>query len=200
MDSKLKARDLITIGIFSVLFSALYFATVPLGMIPIFYPLVVPIALIPCGIVWAYLRVKVPKRFCILIQTSVFGLLIILMGSGWFAAAGIIVGGFFAEIISGIKSYKSARFNLLGYLAFGIFFHWGTYGIMLFARGYFYEFAIRSGMREDFMDSVLSFMSWPTMLLTSVLALAGAFIGIMLGKRILKKYFLKAGMVQEESK
>ena len=41
----------------------------------------------------------------------------------------------------------------------------------------------------------MNFMSWPVMLLTGMLAAAGAVAGMLLGRVMLKKHFAKAGAV-----
>jgi hypothetical protein len=64
--------------------------------------------MMPVGILWAYLRVKVPKRFGILTQAVLLSIIVFFLGSGWFASAGLLVGGLLAELLSGIGKYLSA--------------------------------------------------------------------------------------------
>jgi hypothetical protein len=49
-------------------------------------------------------------------------------------------------------------------------------------------------MTAEWTQTLLDFMSWQVMLLTGVLSIAGAVIGMLLGKAMLKKHFVKAGI------
>jgi len=61
--NKLKAKDLITTAIFTVVTIIVFFAgSMTFGMVPLLYPFLVAAVSIPGGIIWAYMRVKVPKR------------------------------------------------------------------------------------------------------------------------------------------
>jgi energy-coupling factor transport system substrate-specific component len=194
--NKLRAKDLITTAIFTVVFLVVVFAcSMTIGMIPLGYPFLVAVAMIPGGIVWAYLRVKVPKRFCVLIQGVVVGLLFMLLGSGWFIAVGSAVGGVVAELISAAGNYKSNKINIISYAAYGISLNMGAFAIVLLARDYYYNFAIQGGMDTAWMDTFTRFMNWPILALTSALCVVGAVIGMALGKAMLKKHFVKAGIV-----
>jgi len=70
--NKLRAKDLITTAIFTVVTAIIFFVgSMVFGMIPVTYPFLVGIIAIPGGIIWEYMRVKVPKRFSIMIQSIV---------------------------------------------------------------------------------------------------------------------------------
>jgi energy-coupling factor transport system substrate-specific component len=151
--------------------------------------------MIPCGVVWAYLRVKVPKRFAILIQSVIFALIAFLMGSGWFVSAGIFVGGVLAELLAGAGGYRSFGWNVAGYAVFAICLNLGIFAIILLARDYYYDFCVESGMAAEYMNALLDFVNVPLLALTSALSAAGAAIGMLLGRVFLKKHFVKAGVV-----
>jgi energy-coupling factor transport system substrate-specific component len=193
---KLRAKDLITTAVFTVVFSLIYFAiAMTIGMIPLAYPFLVGIAAVPGGIVWAYMRVKVPRRFSVLIQCVVMTLLFFLAGVGWFGAVGAIVGGVAAELITGAGKYRSFALSTAGYAAFCFLVHCGMFLIVIVARDYYYEYCVTNGMTAGWMDKFLGFMSLPVVLGTGVLAIVGAAAGMLLGRALLKKHFVKAGMV-----
>jgi energy-coupling factor transport system substrate-specific component len=194
--NKLKAKDLITIAIFSVVFIAVYMlCALPTGLIVQLYPFCAGIAMVPCGIVWAYLRAKAPKPLAILIQGVIFAILVFIMGSGWFVSVGVLVGAIFAEAFARIGKYKSFRWNTAGYGAFAVCFNLGMFAIILFARDYYYDFCIESGMTVEYMEELLSFINGPLLALSSALSAVGAVIGMLLGRVFLKKHFVKAGIV-----
>jgi energy-coupling factor transport system substrate-specific component len=139
-NSRLNAKDLITLGIFTVVFTLIVMVVaMTLGMIPVVFPFIVPIGMVPCGIVWAYLRAKVPKRFCILIQCTVLALFLLITGMGWYGVLGVFTGGIAAELIAGLGKYKSFKLTILSYAAFGLCFELGGFLVILLAGDYYYK-------------------------------------------------------------
>ena len=194
--NKLRAKDLITTAIFTVVTIVIFFAgSMTFGMVPVLYPFLVAFVSIPGGIVWTYLRVKVPKRFSILIQNVVTTMVFWLTGIGPFLALGFLCGGILAEIISGAGKYKNFILNTIGYAVQALCIHIGAFLVAIVARDYYYDFFISGGMTAEWTNIFLDFMSWPVMLGSGVLAMMGAIFGMLLGKVLLKKHFVKAGMV-----
>ncbi|MDR1422896.1 MAG: MptD family putative ECF transporter S component [Coriobacteriales bacterium] len=194
--NKLRAKDLITTGIFTVVFTLIVMVvSLTLGMIPVVYPFIVAIGMIPCGIVWAYMRAKVPKRFGILIQCTVLALFLLLTGMGWYGVLGVFVGGVLAEIIAGIGNYRSFKLTVLSYAVFGLCFDLGGFLVILLAGDYYYKNSIALGADTAYMDALMNFMSGPVLAVACVLTVIGAVVGMLLGKAMLKKHFVKAGIV-----
>jgi energy-coupling factor transport system substrate-specific component len=194
--NKLRAKDLITVAIFSVVFLAIFMIFgLFTGMFIPLYPFCVAIAMVPCGIVWAYLRTKTPKPLAILTQGALFAICALIMGSGWFVAVGMLAGAMLAELLAGAGKYRDFTWNVAGYAAFAVCLNLGIFAIMLLAREYYYDFCLESGMTAEYMDALMRFVSGPLLLLTSALSAAGAVIGMLLGKAFLKKHFAKAGIV-----
>ena len=195
-ENKLTSRDLITTGVFSVLFALIAIVcSLTVGMTPYTYPFTIAIAMVPCGIVWTYLRVKVPKRFAILIQCVVLALLLFVAGAGWSITLGAFAGGLLAEGVSGIGKYRNFRLNIMAYAGFGLCFHFGVCALMLLARDYYYTYCITHGMDADYMNVLLDFMGWSIFGISGALVITGAVLGMFMGKMFLKKHFIKAGIV-----
>lgn len=194
--SKLRAKDLITIAIFTVVTILIFFAaSMTFGMVPVLYPFLVVLISIPGGIVWAYMRVKVPKRFAIMVQCTVMTLVFWFAGVGPFLALGFLAGGVLSEIISGMGKYKSFAFNTAGFVAQMFCVHAGAFLVTIVARDYYFDYCINGGMTVDWLKTFLDFMSWPLLLGSGVLVIICAIVGMLLGKLLLKKHFVKAGMV-----
>jgi energy-coupling factor transport system substrate-specific component len=192
----LKGRDFINIAIFGLLFVLIHFmVAIPSGLVVFLYPFSVALASIPCGIVWAYLRAKVAKRFAILLQGVILALLTLVLGSGWFVAVSVLAGSILAELIAGIGKYKSFKLNILGYAVFAVALHLGLFAIILLAKDYYLEFCLASGMDPAYMDMLINFVTGPILLISTALAAAGATIGMLLGRVFLKKHFERAGIV-----
>ena len=165
---KLKGRDFINIAIFGLLFVLIYFLiALPSGMSVLLYPFSVALAMLPCGIVWAYLRAKVTKRFAILLQGIILTVITFVLGSGWFVSASVLVGSILAELISGIGRYKSFKLNILGYAVFAVALNLGMFAIILLAQDYYLEFCLASGMDPAYMEALISFISGPILLLST---------------------------------
>jgi energy-coupling factor transport system substrate-specific component len=195
--NKLKAKDLITTAIFTVVFTLVVLAcSLTFGMIPVGYPFLVCIMGIIGGTIWLYMRSKVPKRFTIIIQAVVMTLILYLFGIGWSLSLGFLVGGILAEIITGAGNYRSFKLTTVGFAAFCLCIHIGAFLICLLARDWYYDFCVNNGMTVEWTNAFLNFMSWPLMLGTGVLAVIGAVIGMFIGKALLKKHFAKAGMMR----
>ena len=192
----LRAKDLITTAIFTVVTILIFFVgSMTFGMIPVLYPFLVAFVSIPGGIVWAYLRVKVPRRFSIIIQSTVTTLVFWFAGIGPFLALGFLVGGVLAEGIAGIGKYKNYALNTVSYAAQAFCIHIGAFLVVIVARDYYYDFCVTGGMSVEWTNTFLNFMSWPVLLGSGVLAIIGAVIGMLLGRVLLKKHFQKAGIV-----
>ncbi|MDR2417561.1 MAG: MptD family putative ECF transporter S component [Treponema sp.] len=194
--NKLKAKDLITTAIFTVLFALVVFAcSMTLGMIPFGFPFLVSAIGLTGGVVWTYMRVKVPKRFTITIQCVVSGLLFFIVGTHWGTVVGCVVGGILADSITSMGSYKNFKLTSAGFAVFCLCVHCGAFMVPLVARDYYYDYCVTNGMTAEWTNAFLGFMSWPVMLGTGALAVLCAALGILIGKTILKKHFVKGGIV-----
>jgi energy-coupling factor transport system substrate-specific component len=193
---KLKAKDLITIAIFTVVFVIITFACVmTLGMTGIGYVFLASGSGLLCGVGWLYMRLKVPKRFTVLLQSTVCALLFFCIGAGWYIASGILIGGILAEIITSAGKYKSFKLTATGYAVYGFCFHWGIFLLALVARDYYVEYALANGTSQQSMDVLMPLLSWPVVLIGAVAAAAFSVVGILIGKALLKKHFEKAGIL-----
>jgi energy-coupling factor transport system substrate-specific component len=192
-EEKLRAKDLITTAIFTVVFTLVVLAcSLTFGMIPLGYPFLVSVIGLAGGTVWMYMRVKVQKRFSILVQAVVMALVLALFGTGWSLSLGFLSGGILAEIITSIGKYRNFTLTTAGYAAFCLCVHTGAFLICLVARDYYYDFCVSGGMTTEWTETFLNFMSWPVMLGSGALAIAGAAAGMLIGKAMLKKHFMKA--------
>jgi energy-coupling factor transport system substrate-specific component len=193
---KLKAKDLIGTAIFTVLFYVVYMGvSAILWMSVVLYPFCVAVGMLPSGVVWAYMRVKIPKRFSILIQTVLLTLISFVSGSPWFIGVATFIGGAAAELISGLGKYKSFKWTTIGYAAYALAVNTGNYSLMLLARDYYYEVCVQGGFEPELANRLINAVSGPILLFSTVLAVLCAVAGMLIGKAALKKHFVKAGVV-----
>lgn len=192
MNEKLKGKDLINIGIFTAIYFVIVFAVAMLGYIPILMPLLCVIVPIIGGVPFMLFLTKVKKFGMILIMSVIMGILMLLTGMGYYSLIVGAVSGLAAELI-----YKSGRYRSAGkaVLTTGVFniWIWGNY-IPLFTNieGYF---STRQSFGQEYIDALTSLMPmwmFPTLLICCFVC---GLIGGLLGRALLKKHFIRAGIV-----
>ena len=190
-NEKLKGKDLINVGIYTAIYFVIIFALAMLGYIPIFMPLLCVIGPIIGGIPFMLFLTKVKKFGMILIMSIIMGILMLLTGMGYYALIIGTVSGLIAELVYRSGHYKSVSKAVLTSGIFSVWM-WGNF-IPLFTNieGYF---STRQDFGQEYIDALTALMpGWmcPTLLIA---AFVSGIIGGFLGKAILKKHFVKAGI------
>lgn len=192
---KLNVRDLITIGILSAVFAVLY---VGIGMFtgstPMGWLFTNAILAVPLGIVYMLLLAKVPKKGAALILGIVFCLVMILMGHWWPSVVVVAVFAIIAEIISTVIGKKRFAGMLLAFVVYMVGFPVAAFApLVWFKDAYISAYPAETAAYYEHLANLLGGgMFWLVILATAV----GAVIGAFLGKVILKKHFVKAGIVK----
>jgi energy-coupling factor transport system substrate-specific component len=195
-NAKLVSRDFISIAIFSVIFLAVLFLVAAVGgMIVPLYPFTTAIEGVICGVIYMYLRAKTPKHWAILLQSAVCVLVFFLMGAMWPMPVGLLIGGLIAEFVSRHKENRSFLFNTIGYCFVMLGFALGSYAPIVFAKEWYTEFITSSGMSAAYADQVFALIGGPLFYGVLALTAAGSIAGAFLGRAMLKKHFIKAGIV-----
>lgn len=193
MNNKLQAKDLINIGLFTVLYFVLgCCVAIPIGFVPIFLLVLGSLWTLITGIPFMLFAVRVKKFGMVTIMAVLSGLLMGFTGMGFWGVPVGLVFGLLGDLNMKSGEYRSAKKTLLGY---GVFSLWmvGTYIPMYFmadqARA---DFA--AGFGEEYADRVMSVMPmWSIVLVVAGIFLC-ALLGGVIGKAILKKHFVKAGI------
>ena len=190
---KMKAKDFITLGIFTVLF----FAVV---MICIFASAATVVTFafgsaLPGGIIYMLMRAKVPKAWSILLSGVVIGLIEFLIGAGWAVAVGFIAGAIIAELLARIGHYKSFWLNTIGYSVYMTFFALGTYLPMVIMSGYVDDMSTSNGVSAVYLTELHSFMNGTMIVIIAIVTFVAGIIGALIAKGVFKKHFQKAGIV-----
>ena len=119
---KLKAKDFITIGIFTAILFAVEFAFGMLGYIHPFivasYVVILPLA---SGIPMMLFYTKVEKFGMITIVSVLMAIIMFIGGMGYLGAPLIIISGLIADVIAKSGNYKSSKKTIL---SFGVFNLW----------------------------------------------------------------------------
>lgn len=192
-------RELITLGIFSVIIIAI---NMMINMLSIFSPFLIPITKSLAGMIagipfMLYLaRVKQQGAICLL--ALVLAAAAVLTGDHVLTLATALAAGAIAGIIC--SAAKKGQRHYLMILGYGIFNLWSVGGLLpiVFMRQQI-EAQVAQQLGQEYADSFSALFSVKVIWLT----LAGIFIsgllGAVIGLRVLNKHFGRAGFVQKNS-
>lgn len=189
--NKLQGKDLMNIGIYSAIYFVIVFAVAMLGYIPILMPMLCVFVPLFAGIPFMLFLTKVKKFGMIWIMSIIMGILMFLTGMAHYALLVGLFTGLIAELIYKSGDYKSQSKAVL---TCGVFSMWvfGNFIPMFFNREAYWS--TRQSFGEEYITTLNSLMP---MWLCPVLLVASFVFGIvggMLGKALLKKHFIKAGI------
>lgn len=191
-DAKLKGKDLINIGIYAAIYCVIMTVIAMLGFIPIMMPMLCVIVPLLGGTPMMLFMTKVNKFGMIWIYSMIVGLFLWITGMGYWPFLFSIVCGLIADLISKSGNYKSSKKALLSCAVFSITILGNYVPIVLNAETYF---STRQSFGEEYINTLSDIMShnWLLPLLLGSCFVCG-FIGGMIGKALLKKHFVKAGI------
>ncbi len=195
---KWTAKDVITTVLFSVLLIVVQFALNAASMVTMFTSAVLSFAIVAlvCAPIYFLMVSKVNKHFVSFVYLMMLGSLYFVMGH-WSTILWFVFIGILCEIIlwkaDSCQNFKKVAaawvtqsvlyigVNVLSVVAF-----WDDY--MLTAQS--------QGMSSEYVNAYSSYYRDPFWLVIIVLSTGVcAFLGSLLGKRILKKHFVKAGVL-----
>ncbi|MCR5104656.1 MAG: MptD family putative ECF transporter S component [Eubacterium sp.] len=189
---KMSVKDLITVGIFTVIYFVIFFICAMTGMIPImavFYPVLIALlAGIPCILFFT----KVKKFGMITIMAVLSAILLWLMGYGYMGIFTAAVFGLLADFLLKTGNYSSFPRMLIGYIVFS---EWviGTQ-LPMFIGAKAYAESFREVQGDEFVDRLESLISWGMCGVVIVSVAVAAILGALLGRVVLKKHFERAGI------
>ena len=191
-DNKLKIKDLVTIGVFAVIYIVFMFGVGMMGVIPILF-LVYPTVLgILSGTIIMLFMAKVQKPWALFILGMISPIIMLLGGHTYVIVLHSLVVMFIAEMIRRAGGYKSLKFNMLAFMVFNTWIC-GSLMQMLWAREKYIELSMMMG--KEYVDAMISLITYPHMALVYAGALVGGLVGAYIGKNLLRKHFTKAGIV-----
>lgn len=191
--SRITAKDLINLGVFTAIYVIAFFVVGMLGFIPILMiglPFLLPIV---TGIPFMLFATRVHNFGLVSIMGLIVGLLMFATGHGWPVLVGGIVCGVLADLIMKWGGYASWPKT---FLAFGVFSAW-VIGAMLpmWVMRESYLAHLREEMGDAYADTVAGFTAdtWVAFAVLGSL-IVGVLIGGLLGRVTLKKHFVRAGI------
>ena len=193
--NKLNGKDLMTIGLFTAVYLVIYvIVACVMGMIPIMALLLQFVSSFVLGIPMILYFAKIKKFGMILITYVIVGAALMFMGTGAYTLILAPICALLAEILIKIGKYKNIN---LAVIAFGITCVGGNGNALywvLASEEALAEHAVSMG--TEYIDTVLGyFANWwvlPAILLS---AFIGGVLGGLLGKKVLRKHFIRSGVL-----
>lgn len=190
--NKQNGKDLINIGIYGAIYCVLMTAVAMLGYIPIMMPLLTVICPIACGIPMMLFMTKVKKFGMVTIMGVIIGVFLWITGMGYWPAIFGLVFGFLTDLIDKSGNYKSAVKTVIGNGVFHLILFGNFLPIYLNAEAYF---STRQSFGQEYITSLVNIMQPWTAPILVVCSFVSGVLGALLGKKLLKKHFMKAGIV-----
>lgn len=191
---KLVIKDLVTIGVFTVIYFVLMFLSGMVGMVPVLYLAYPTLAGIITGIVIMLFMAKVQKPWGLFILGLICGFIVIAMGNTYVILIHVVISMAIAELLRKKGEYKSFKCNML---SFAVFNTWicGFLMQILLAKDKVIGLAETRGMGHDYIMKLIALVNYRSMILVYIGAIVGGIVGAYIGKVFLKKHFEKAGIV-----
>lgn len=194
-EKKLSSRDLIALGVFSLLFMIVNMLVVGVTSVSVIaYCGCCALAAIPAGIIWTYMHVRIPRAGTSLVMASVFAIVIFAIGSGWPVALGLLVGGAASELARRVVGRTRFPGIAVGYALFEVCWAAGIFVPMFADQGYYRALMGSNNIDPSYIESMLSFVTPQMFAVIALVTIVGALIGALLGHAIFKKHFERAGI------
>lgn len=191
--NKLNGKDLINVGIYTAMTLVIFFVFGLLTALPVIYPFLLFIWPFVCGIPMMLYYTKIQKFGMLTITGVICGLFFFLIGYTWIGLVGWTLGGILADIVLKAGQYKNFKVTLLSYACFCL----GMMGCPanLWIAGQSYWENIHSSMGNQYAETLQSMMPSWMMYAGFVILFVGGICGALLGHKMLKKHFERAGIV-----
>ena len=194
MSNKLQAKDLINLGLFTVLYFVIgCCVAVPVGFVPIFLPILGALWSLITGIPFMLFLTKTDKFGMVTIMSVICGVFWFLMGYTWTAIVGYVVFGIISDLVLRAGKYKSFKIDVIGYWLFSC----GMIGCQapMWVMADSYMAGIEQSMGAQYASELARYMpSWMGIAAIAIIYV-GALLGSLLGHKMLKKHFERAGIV-----
>lgn len=191
-DAKLKGKDLINVGIYAAIYCVIMTAVAMLGFIPIMMPMLCVLVPLIGGIPMMLFMTKINKFGMITIYAIIVGLFLWITGMGYWPFIFGIIFGCIADMIAKSGNYKNSQKTIISYAVFCLVIFGNFIPLFIDATTYF---ETRQSFGEAYITSLTAIMghTWLVPVLFVATLVCGV-IGGLIGKSIMKKHFVKAGI------
>lgn len=194
---KLNVSDLISIGVYTAIYFILVaIATFASALLPGFSNAFLPaLAALISGAVYMLMVSKVQKFGAISIMGIVMGIFFFVSGHFILSFAANIICGILADYVASIGKYKFKKWILISY----VIFSYGITGPILplwFMKDSYVASLEARGKSVEYISKVFNFINTGSFFLCMVSILICALVGGIFGMKMVKKHFVKAGIVE----
>ena len=189
-DNKLKGKDLINIGIYAAIYCLLMTCVAMLGYIPIMMPMLAVIVPIVLGVPMMLFYTKV-KKFGMITMGTIIGIYLCVTGMGFWPIVFGVVFGFLADLVAKSGKYVSSKKTILSYGTFCVLLFGNFLPLYIDREAYF---STRQSFGAEYINSLSNIMQPWTAPAIIIAAFVCGMLGALLGKALLKKHFVKAGI------
>ncbi len=188
----LTGKDLITVGIYTAIYIAVVFVIGATNAIPVMYPISMVIIPLIAGIPMMLYFTKIEKFGMLTITGAILAIFFYLSGYTWVCVAFLFPSALIADIILKVGGYKKFGVIVISYMIYALGMLGGP--APLWFAGESYWDGIRESMGAQYAEQLAYYMPSWMLWLGIVLVFIGASLGALLGKKMLKKHFMKAGI------
>ena len=195
--NKLKVSDLISIGVYTAIYFILVtIATFASALLPGLSNVFLPaLAALISGTVYMLMVAKVQKFGAISIMGIVMGIFFFVSGHFILSFAANVVFGVLADFVASKGNYKSKKLIMVSY----ILFSYGLTGPILplwFMKDAYMANLEARGKSAEYIANVFNYITTGSFFICIISILVCAIIGGIFGMKMVKKHFVKAGIVE----
>ncbi|BFL05042.1 MAG: MptD family putative ECF transporter S component [Eggerthella lenta] len=195
--SKLSVKDLVLIGVLGAAAAVVCMVIgIVCGLSPVTNPFYPALAAIPNGIIYMLMLAKVPKRGVFTISGVVYSLIFLVMGTFWFTVLCFFISCVIAEAVMWGNPRNPKRM-LASYAVSVAGLSFGYCGAIVLLRDAFNETMQNNGIPAEYSATLNSFISDPMLLVMVAVGVALALVGGLIGRKVLRRHFVRAGLVEE---
>ncbi|MCR5049321.1 MAG: MptD family putative ECF transporter S component [Saccharofermentans sp.] len=193
--NKLKAKDFITVGIFTAIVFVIEFAC---GMLGYIHPYIVAsyVVMIPLvgAIPMMLFYTKVNKFGMITIMSVLIAIIMFVTGMGFLGAPLIVGAGLIADLIAKSGAYKSFKKIMFSHGVFCLWICANYFPVIVTAESYRQDL-VDGGFSAEYCDNLFRAINFKTIGVLLILCFIFGCVGACIGKAVVKKHFEKAGIV-----
>lgn len=193
--SKLHIKDFIALGVLNAVFTVLFILlTVIVGIFPVTGILAPAIAAIPLGVVFILLMIKVAKKGTLLVSGVLQAVILFLLSGSWTFVVAIISATLLGELIVW-GAYKDLHRVTISYVVLICGYALGSFAPIVFFTESWRTASVANGYNASYVNAFTEILNGPILLGVLAVSALGALLGAILGKKMLKKHFVKAGVI-----
>lgn len=193
--NRLGGKDLMDIGIFTAIYFVLnLLVAFALGLIPIVGTLIPFVSSLILGIPMMLYFTKIKKFGMILITCIVYGVFLVLAGVGIYTLIFGTVCALIAELVLRSGRYQSTGKAIISFAIISIGANANVLQMLFASAEYIAERAATYG--AEYTNRMMGYYeNWWYLPAVFLSAFVGGLLGGLLGKAVLKKHFIRSGLV-----